>query len=90
MRNITVGIDVGTHATRVVVGEYLKDEPLPAIVGLGSSPSQGLRHGYIISKADARKSIRKAIDEAQRQAKVKRNSELARKALFYAFHCTTV
>ena len=70
-RNITVGIDVGTRSTRVVVAEYVKGAPRPVILGVGSSQSFGLRHGYIINKKDAIKSIKSAVRAAERSAKIK-------------------
>lgn len=68
MRNITVGIDVGTYATRVVVAEYVKGEKTPRIIGTGQAQSRGLRHGYITNIEQATKSIEKAIGEAQKNS----------------------
>jgi len=70
-RNITVGIDVGTRSTRVVVAEYAKGDPSPVILGVGDSPTKGLRHGYITNERDAIKSIRVAIQAAENSSKVK-------------------
>ena len=41
IRNISVGIDVGSSMTRVVVGEFLKGEKNPKIIGVGETPTQG-------------------------------------------------
>jgi len=70
-RNITVGIDVGTRLTRVVVSEYAKGSISPVILGVGVSPSKGLRHGYITNEHDAIKSIHAAIRAAEKSSKVK-------------------
>lgn len=59
-KRIATGIDVGTHATRVVVIEHTPGEA-PRIIGMGASETRGLRHGYIVNKADATQSIQKAI-----------------------------
>lgn len=59
-KRIATGIDVGTHATRVVVVEHTSGEA-PRIIGMGVSETRGLRHGYIVNKADAMLSIQKAI-----------------------------
>lgn len=59
-KRIATGIDVGTHATRVVVVEHTPGEA-PRIIGMGASETRGLRHGYIVNKADAAQSIQKAI-----------------------------
>lgn len=71
IRNITVGIDVGTYATRVVVCEHLKEEPLPRILGTGITESRGLRHGYIVHMEEAITSIKQAISQAEKTAGVK-------------------
>lgn len=66
-KRIATGIDVGTHATRVVIVEHSRGEA-PVIVGTGVSETRGLRHGYIINKSDAIKSIKSAILNAERMA----------------------
>lgn len=77
-RNITVGIDVGTRSTRVVVAEYVKGGDSPVILGAGVAPSRGLRHGYITNEHDAIKSIRAAVQAAERSSGVKiRNAFLS-------------
>jgi cell division protein FtsA len=67
-RNITVGIDVGTHYVKVVVAELNREreKPFPKIIGTGIAESKGLRHGYVLSAADAVKSIRSAIRQAEK------------------------
>lgn len=69
-RTIT-GIDIGTHTIRVVITEYSAGTGLPHIIGLGKSESRGLRHGYIINIADAIKSVRAAVQEAEQNAGVR-------------------
>ena len=71
MRSITVGIDIGTHRNRVIVGEYAEGEHYPNVIGLGSTESRGIRHGYVANKAEAEKSIKNALSEAERSSKVK-------------------
>ena len=44
MRNISVGIDVGTTTTRVVVGEFIKGEKTPKIIGVGEAPTGHGQH----------------------------------------------
>jgi len=70
-RNITVGIDVGTRSTRVVVSEYAKGSSSPVILGVGVSTSKGLRHGYITNERDAIKSIKAAIQAAEKSSKTR-------------------
>ena len=71
IRNISVGIDVCSSVVRVVVGEYLKGEKNPKIIGVGSTPSFGLRHGYVVNQAQAIASIRNAIAAAEKSSGVK-------------------
>lgn len=63
-----VGIDLGTHLTRVVICEHNPNTSLPRIIGTGFSSSQGVRHGYIINKALATKALIKAIQQAQKNS----------------------
>ncbi len=67
-RNITVGIDVGTHTVKVVIAEFVRgtEKPYSKIIGTGVAESKGLRHGYIMSPADAVKSIRSAVRQAEK------------------------
>lgn len=67
IKQIATGIDVGTHATRVVIAEHTKGEAL-RVVGTGFAETHGLRHGYIINKADAAKSIKIALTQAEKMA----------------------
>ena len=65
IRNISVGIDVGTVTTRVVVAEFFKGDAAPKIIGTGLSESRGVRHGYIFKFEDTVKSIKRAVAEAE-------------------------
>src|SRR3989338_5429320 len=71
MRNISTGIDVGSLTTRVVVGEFLKGERNPKIIGVGEYPTGGMRHGYITQFDDTVKSIRQAVGLAEKTSGVK-------------------
>lgn len=68
--NIATGIDVGTSSIRVVVAERQKEDAVPKILGVGIAESRGLRHGYVVNPADATKSIRKAVMNASKEAKI--------------------
>ncbi|MBI2120907.1 MAG: cell division protein FtsA [Parcubacteria group bacterium] len=70
-RDIVTGIDIGTHSIRVVVAAWQKDEPLPRIIGTGISESRGLRHGYIVDKEEAAKSIQAAVAKAEKISGIK-------------------
>ncbi|MEI6580611.1 MAG: cell division protein FtsA [bacterium] len=71
IRNISVGIDIGTSTTRVVVGEFLKGEKNPKIIGIGESETKGVRHGYIIHIPDTVSSLKIAISMAEKSSGIK-------------------
>ncbi|MDD5318271.1 MAG: cell division protein FtsA [Candidatus Pacebacteria bacterium] len=72
-RSIAVGIDIGTHQIKVVVAELApeKDKEVPRIIATGYAESKGLRHGYITNVAEAAKSIRTAIAQAEKSAGIR-------------------
>ena len=71
IRNISVGIDIGSSMTRIVVGEFLKGEKNPRIVGIGESETKGVRHGYVINIQDAVFSLKNAISNAEKSCGIK-------------------
>jgi cell division protein FtsA len=73
MRNITVGIDIGTYQVKVVVAELVKEnnKNVTKILGTGITESKGLRHGYIINGADVTSSIQTAVRLAEKTSGVK-------------------
>ncbi len=70
-RNISIGIDVGSDSTRVVVGEFLKGERNPKIIGVGEVKTLGIRHGYVTDFDSAASSIKQAVDMAERTSGIK-------------------
>jgi cell division protein FtsA len=71
IRNISVGIDIGSSKTRVVVGEFLKGEKIPRVIGVGESESQGMRHGYVVNSELVSNSLRTALLQAERTSGIK-------------------
>jgi len=71
IRNISIGIDVGSSRVRVVVGEFLPGEKNPRIIGVGEAATGGLRHGYVVDSAAASESIREAVAVAERSSGIK-------------------
>jgi len=57
--------------TRIVVGEFLKGEKNPRIVGIGESETKGVRHGYVINIQDAVFSLKNAISNAEKSCGIK-------------------
>lgn len=72
-RSYIVGIDVGTAETRVGLGEPRPDGTVN-IIGLGQSPSDGVRKGVIVDLEKTVESIVSAVEEAERMAGVKVDS----------------
>jgi len=68
-RRIIAGLDIGTSKIGVVIGQVTEDEQL-CILGVGMSPSKGLRQGVIINLDQAVQSIDRAVQEAQLTAGV--------------------
>jgi cell division protein FtsA len=73
MRNIAVGIDIGTYQVKVVVAELVKEGGKNAtrVIGTGLTESKGLRHGYIINRADVIQSIEMAVRMAEKTSGIK-------------------
>ena len=69
-KNYIVGIDVGTAEVRVGIGEPRPDGTVN-IIGLGLSPSDGVRKGVIVDLEKTVESILLAVEEAERMAGTK-------------------
>ena len=69
-RTIAVGIDIGTSQIKVVAAESARENghEFPRVVGVGFAESRGLRHGYILNQADAVRSTRAAVEQAEKAA----------------------
>ncbi|GFO68906.1 cell division protein FtsA [Geomonas limicola] len=64
--NLIVGLDIGTTKICAIVGNLTEDGL--DIVGIGTSPSKGLRKGVVINIESTVASIKKAIEEAELMA----------------------
>jgi cell division protein FtsA len=74
--NIIVGLDVGTTKICAVVGEVVEGNRID-IIGIGTSPSKGLRKGVVTNIESTVESIKKAVEEAELMAGVEINSVYA-------------
>ncbi len=63
---VVVGLDIGTTKICAIVGEA-SEEGID-IVGIGTSPSKGLRKGVVVNIEATVASIQQAIEEAERMA----------------------
>ncbi len=64
--DLIVGLDIGTTKVCAVVGE-ITDNGVD-IVGIGTSPSTGLRKGVVVNIEETVKSVQKALEEAELMA----------------------
>ncbi len=64
-----MGLDIGTTKIGVLIGEMDDNQKLK-ILGVGTSPSEGLRKGVVVNIDKTVRSIRSAIEEAQLMAGV--------------------
>ncbi len=68
--NMVVGLDIGTTKVCVIVGKKSDDGNIK-IIGIGQTPSKGLRKGIVINIDEAVMSIKRAVAYAERMSGVK-------------------
>ncbi len=66
-RNLIVGLDIGTSKVAAIVGEITTEGNLE-VIGIGTSPSRGLKKGVVVNLESTVQSIQKAIEEAELMA----------------------
>jgi len=66
-RNIIVGLDIGTSKVAAIVAEHTGDDEIE-IIGIGVSPSRGLKKGVVVNLESTVHSIQRAIEEAELMA----------------------
>jgi cell division protein FtsA len=65
----TVGIDIGTSITRVVVAEASsRDGELPRVLGVGIAETRGMRHGYIVGHDEIVTTLKRAVRDAEKDS----------------------
>ncbi|EKE19097.1 MAG: hypothetical protein ACD_9C00139G0001, partial [uncultured bacterium] len=62
--SIIVGVDVGSSNVRAVVAQHFRDENQLRVIGVGSSPSFGIRRGAIIDIDDVTNAINDSVQQA--------------------------
>ncbi len=67
MEEMIVGLDVGTTKTCAVIG-FENENKQVEIVGVGTSPSRGMKSGVIVNIDNTSSSIEKAIEDAELMA----------------------
>ena len=70
MKDLVVGLDIGTAKVMVVVAELLPSGEL-RVAGLGSAPAHGLKRGVVVNIDATVQSIQQALKEAEMMADCK-------------------
>jgi cell division protein FtsA len=70
------GLDIGTSSIKVVIGEKKSDGSVD-IIGVGSSPSRGLRKGVVVNIEGTVSAIGRAVAQAETMAGCEISSVLA-------------
>jgi cell division protein FtsA len=66
-RNLIVGLDIGTTKVAAIVGELTGDGNIE-VIGIGTTPSRGLKKGVVVNLESTVNSIQRAIEEAELMA----------------------
>ncbi len=68
-QDIVVGLDLGTTKVCTIIGEQ-DDDGQVHIIGVGTTPSAGLKKGSVVNIEETVASIKKSLQDAQRMAGV--------------------
>ncbi len=66
-KKLIVGLDIGTSKVVAIVGEISQEGDIE-IVGIGSSPSKGMKKGVVVNIESTVQSIQRAVEEAELMA----------------------
>ncbi len=69
MANYVTGLDIGTTKICAIIAD-VEEGAMPTIIGVGTSPSDGLRRGVVVNLDKTIRSIQTAVEEAERMAGV--------------------
>lgn len=64
--NLICGLDIGSTAIRMVVGEWPKNESKIRIIGAVEGPSKGISKGVVVDADDAISAISAVLEKAER------------------------
>ena len=70
-RQIAAGVDIGTFEIKAIIAEEIVDSDgrgIPKIIGAGTAETKGVKRGYITDPTEAAKSIRAALNKAEKMA----------------------
>lgn len=66
MSDIVVGIDIGTHSTRIIAARHEAHHKQPTVLAIGKASTQGVRNGYVTDISETTKSIRTAKQQVEK------------------------
>ncbi len=66
-RNLIVGLDIGTSKVAAIVAELTETGELE-VIGIGATPSRGLKKGVVVNLESTVMSINRAVEEAELMA----------------------
>lgn len=69
-KNIIVGLDIGTATVRAVIAQLSKDGGAPRVIGVGTTPSVGMRRGIVVQPEEVAKAVNIALTSAEHMAGV--------------------
>jgi cell division protein FtsA len=69
-KDLIVGLDIGTSKIVALVGEVMPEGGL-TIIGMGQSPSRGLKKGVVVNIESTVSAIQRALEEAELMANCK-------------------
>ena len=67
--NVIVGLDIGTSKVAAIIGEVGEDDQIE-VIGVGLTPSKGLRKGVVVNLETTTAAIEKAVSDAEMMAGV--------------------
>jgi cell division protein FtsA len=70
---LVAGLDIGSAKTTVIIGEVVGDlpkHPVLKVLGVGQARTTGMRRGVVADIEETTRSIRKAVQDAERMAGV--------------------
>jgi cell division protein FtsA len=72
---LVAGLDIGSSKTTAIIGEVIGDPKHPSVkvLGVGQARTTGMRRGVVADIEETTRSIRKAIQDAERMAGVEVN-----------------
>ncbi len=69
-KNLIVGLDIGTSKIAAIVAEMMPEGGFE-VIGMGSSPSRGLKKGVVVNIESTVNAIQRALEEAELMADCK-------------------